>query len=290
MKKNISFILILFLVIKISAQQYFGIYSQIKENTSQYVYADITNVRQGPGINYPIIDKLTLGQEVIINNIFDNKYVYTQNGIMACWISVSYVKDGINKQGYVWEGNLTFNPLRRGNTKFIYGINAIKLNKKQYPTEEHHTQYLYKVELKILVEDKLIDKKIFYTDTEQSYTEANVYENLGLKDVKNIIRISFEGEACGIPSYYYYFAWNGNKILDLPSRYGVGDAGIFNYSEKFIFPLEKGGKPNRIIKKIESRWLEEGQEFTSYDDMSVEKKKEEFLWNGKNYKKIKKGL
>jgi len=56
-----------------------------------------------------------------------------------------------------------------------------------------------------------------------------------------IYRISFSGEACGIPTLHYYFGWNEKEFLELPEKYDVGDAGVYYHTEEFVFPKEKGG-------------------------------------------------
>jgi hypothetical protein len=94
--------------------------------------------------------------------------------------------------------------------------------------------------------------------------------------LQNIYRISFSGEACGIPTFHYYFGWNGSKLLMLPEKMNVADADVFYHSEEFVFPSEKGGKPDMIVKKIEDAELIE--ESDQVYNMSNEE--EYYKWNG----------
>ena len=107
---------------------------------------------------------------------------------------------------------------------------------------------------------------------------------MGLQNVKQIIRIEFLGEACGIPSEYNYVAWTGQRLVDLPSRYSVSDAGVFYYDEKILFPSEHG-KNNQLIYK----YIEEGEAIdddAENPNFKITKKSEEFLWNGNSFEKL----
>jgi hypothetical protein len=82
-----------------------------------------------------------------------------------------------------------------------------------------------------------------------------------------------------VPTLYFYFGWNGTKLLLLPEKMNVGDADVYYHSEEFVFPSEKGGKPDLIIKKIEEAELIE--ETSGIYNMS--EREEYYKWNGKNF-------
>ena len=87
---------------------------------------------------------------------------------------------------------------------------------------------------------KLLDTFTIAKQLDESmFFENSTINGWGLKNVNSIYRISLSGEACGIPTYHYYFGWTGKKILLLPQKYQVGDAGIFYHTEEFFFPNEK---------------------------------------------------
>jgi hypothetical protein len=131
-----------------------------------------------------------------------------------------------------------------------------------------------------LLDQKTIEKSI----SESAYFEGKVLGDLGLKKVQDIYRISFNGEACAIPSLFYYFGWNGKQLLLLPEKYSVSDAGSFYHSENFIFPKEKGGKPGLIIKQIEEAVNEE----ETGDVFSVTESSEVYTWDGEKALLLKK--
>jgi hypothetical protein len=66
----------------------------------------------------------------------------------------------------------------------------------------------------------------------------------------------------------------------------VGDADVYYHSEEFVFPLEKGGKPDLIIMKMEEAELIE----ETSGIYNITEGEEIFKWNGEKailYKKSK---
>jgi hypothetical protein len=127
---------------------------------------------------------------------------------------------------------------------------------------------------------KNIRSKTFTQDLgESAYFEQSVIDNWGLQNINNIYRISFSGQACGVPTYYHYFGFNDNEILTLPQKHEVGDANAFYHSESFIFPKEKGGKPNTIIKQIEE--AENIDEDFEKSIFKITESTEYYSWDGK---------
>ncbi len=84
---------------------------------------------------------------------------------------------------------------------------------------------------------------------------------------------------------HYYFGWNEKEFVLLPEKYEVGDAGAYYHSEEFIFPKEKGGQPNIIIKNITD--AENTDENLDGYTFLVKKSNEYYSWDGKNFKLIK---
>ena len=84
---------------------------------------------------------------------------------------------------------------------------------------------------------------------------------------------------------HYYLGWNGREFLELPEKYDIGDAGAYYHTEEFVFPKEKGGQPDTIIKNItEAENTDENLEGYTF---LVKKSIEYYSWDGKNYKLIK---
>ena len=72
----------------------------------------------------------------------------------------------------------------------------------------------------------------------------------------------------------------------LPEKYEVGDAGVFYHTEEFIFPNEKKGMQNTIIKQIiEAEIIDENAEDYKF---LIKKEVEYYSWNGLNFKLVRK--
>ena len=163
-------------------------------------------------------------------------------------------------------------------------LNSVKKIKQE---DTEYEGEFYRISVKAMdTKSQIISEKSFSKQLSEShYFQNSTTGSWGLKNVANVYRISFSGQACGIPTYHYYFGWNGKDFLLLPEKYDVGDAGVFYHTEEFVFPKEKGGQPNTIIKNI--------TEAENKDDNSenytflVTKSIEYYSWDGKNFKLIR---
>ena len=74
------------------------------------------------------------------------------------------------------------------------------------------------------------------------------------------------------------------KLINLPSRYSVSDAGVFYYDEKILFPSEHK-RNNQLIYK----YIEEGEakdDDTLGPDYRISKREEHFQWDGDKFVKL----
>ncbi|MFE7086336.1 hypothetical protein ACFU8T_12245 [Sphingobacterium spiritivorum] len=70
----------------------------------------------------------------------------------------------------------------------------------------------------------------------------------------------------------------------MPNRYTVSDGGIFYHEEKILFPSEHKKAPNLVYKLIE-----EGEGYESEEEdskMTITKKQETYIWNGKTFSQL----
>ncbi len=83
--------------------------------------------------------------------------------------------------------------------------------------------------------------------------------------LQNMVVISFNGEACGIPTLDYYFAFTkNNTLVRFPDKTNIGDAGAYYHDETFTFPAEKNGKPDLLF------WNMKEEEATEKTDQNGE--------------------
>jgi hypothetical protein len=230
-------------------------------------------VRNAPSTTAVLLDSLQIGKTVLILKSTENTLKI--KGINVSWTEIQYKnKEGETKKGFLWKGFLALDFKKNKQNTFLTTIDKIETSIK-----DNYEQQLFSISAKILdnnnslLHQKTIQKNI----NESYYFEDKTIGSLGLKNISEIYRISFNGEACGIPSLYYYFAWNGAKLIQLPEKYSVGDSGVYYHSEEFIFPKETGGKTDLIIKKIKE--AESNEESNQYL-FNVSEWTETYKWDG----------
>jgi hypothetical protein len=250
------------------------------ENYEAIISATNCYVSESPSLSAVLLDSLQVGQQVkVIKSIENNLKI---KGINVSWIEIEYKnKSGILSKGFLWKGFLAVGFTKKGENTYLTGIDKIETKRGDLSEVPY-----FSISVKILDTNNLVlDQKIIQKNiTESAYFEGKAIGDLGLKNLEDIYRISFNGEACGIPSLYFYYGWNGNKLIPLPEKYTVGDADIFYHTENFIFPKEKGGKPNLIIKQTE--------EAENIDEnagiFSITKYNEIYKWDGEKATFLKK--
>lgn len=256
----------------------------VNPDSSAVVYAQKVYVRQSAGIKFPIVDSLTTGAPIKI--IETTKSFHTARNIHAPWVKVSYKRGPVLTEGYVWLGAISIGYRVAGNIKFLYGVEtAVKKKDPDAYIREH-----YVIKLKVLSNDSLIDLKEWKVEGGEfaSYTSMLLLGNPGLANLQNVVRIQFGGEACGIPTTYYYYGYNGKKLVSLPGKYTVGDAGVFYHSEILLFPNEQGGQPGKIIRLIEEEEVLEEETATKKEKVKHSNSREIYNWDGEKAIQIKK--
>lgn len=250
------------------------------ENYEAIISATNCYVRESPSIEAVLLDSLQVGKQVtVIKSTEGNLKI---KGINVSWVEIEYKnKLGTLAKGFLWKGFLGLGFTKKGNYTFLTGIDKIETKK-----EKDHDPVYFSIAVKILDTNNIIlDQKIIQKDiTESNYFDGKAIGDLGLKNLQDIYRISFNGEACGIPSLFYYFGWDSKKLLLLPEKYNVGDAAAFYHSENFIFPKEKGGKPDMIIKQTEeAENIDEKESFYNLIEYN-----EIYKWDGEKATFLKK--
>ena len=242
----------------------------LEQGTSLSVYADKAYIRSTPSIKGTIVDSLLPGSPVVADEVITASPL-TMKGLTAAWLKTHYTTGGKEIKGYVWVGLLALNTLTKDGITFVYGL------EKRTVIDE--------TEEKLTVRIKALDKDHNVLDMQEwtvsggenaRSSESKLLGEMGLDNIKEIFRLNFSGDACGLPTDYYYFGWNGSKLLVLPGKSNVSDAGAFSYTETLIFPKEVGGQPGKILKlMVTEQYAEDGE--------TVESKKVErevYTWDG----------
>ncbi|MBC7935989.1 MAG: hypothetical protein H7Y86_11620 [Rhizobacter sp.] len=249
-----------------------------------FVFANKAMIRQTPSPDGLLLDSVLLGEKLIQKEI--TKSFSTIKGIYAPWIKVAYQKNDDIKSGYVWIGLLGFQSLIKHDTAFIYGLEKVRAASIE-PLSFEQTKFT--ISLKAIYNNGLIAAREWTIDGGESasYVASKMLGNVGLKNTHEVFRINLGGQACGVPTNYYYHAWDGKRFYNLPGKYEVGDAGVYYHTETLLFPTEKGGKPGHIIKLMEEKELIQEETATQKEKFKKTNKKELYAWNGQQATKIK---
>ncbi len=211
-------------------------------NFETYVFADTLFVRKTPNLKSSIQDTIFVGDDI---KIIDGGEIFKIGNREFPWFKISYTNSRNTKQtGYAWGGLISFKALRRGNTKFVYGIPKIIVKGKK---SDNITESV--VQVKAVENKQTIAKIEMAINSESSgLSNAIILNNNNLANISNILVVSFSGEACGIPTYYFYLLWDGQKFHQAPKSESVGEAGIFSEGYSLIFPSDKGGIKDKVIQ------------------------------------------
>ena len=283
MKKLVFILLMSFVTLSYSQDEYnHNYYWNFQDNSKGIVGFTKCYVRESPNINSVILDSLQLGSEVMVKKTSEE--LFKSKGINVSWVEIKFKnKFGETKTGYLWKGFLALNFIKKQGLTYLTTIDKIEKIKSQ----EYFNQNFF-ISAKILDSNNQLLNEITIKKflSESTYFENKTIGSLGLSKLQNIYRISFSGESCGVPTFHYYFGWNGTKLLLLPEKMNVGDADVYYHSEEFVFPSEKGGKPDLIIMKMEEAELIEG----TSGIYNISEREEYYKWNGEKailYKKSK---
>ncbi|WP_310557427.1 hypothetical protein [Flavobacterium sp.] len=245
------------------------------ENLEVIIAAKNCYVRTEPSVNGKIVDSLQLGKKGLLLKITDQ--TLKLKGIEAQWVEISFNNNGISNSGYIWQGFLALDFKTIKDLTFLTSLEKIELKQEvEFTTKKHN------ISVKVLnPSNEILDSKEYKNNLSESYFfQDKCIGDLGLKNISEIYRISFSGEACGIPTYYLYYAWNNKNLIVLPEKYQVGDADVYYHIENFIFPKEAGGKPDQIIKVIEEAEEIEKKDSNGEFMMKISKWNESYSWNG----------
>lgn len=260
-----------------------GIY--YSDTLDRYIFADTAFIRISPDTRQAPIDTLLAGDNIQVTGASPN--ALTIRGLKGPWLKIKYIKNGEEKNGFVWQGLISCTPLRRGDIKFVYGIER-KMDSTYINEGTKTSQSFFVVKLKVVQNGNIIARSSVSTFNDESanFSEARIMSGLGLSNVQNIVVLSFNGAACGIPSFDYYFAFTkNNTLVQFPRKMNIGDAGVYFYEETLTFPSEKNGKPDQVLYNMRE---EEATDKMDQDGEPVfkqtAKKSKTYLWDSANEK------
>jgi Bacterial SH3 domain len=255
--------------------------AQLPENHRTTVFGDKINIRAQPDKNAAVLDQLGMGDPVTVLSADTSSM--TQNGWSANWHKISYTKGGATKEGYAWGGVLSPVTLRAGDVSFVYNVVKSASKKEKSDGFEYETS-VQDIEIRALQNGRILAKHTVPLTMDPGYfTNAFAYDNLGLGQCKNILKLEFNYPACGYTAYEVWFLWDGAKFNQMPVLQSFADAGAVAETETYIFPNVEGGLPDAVLYRYEL--LQNNTENLEEYDRSEKQRK--MIWDGKSFVKPK---
>lgn len=251
----------------------------MKLGDTSVVFVANAYVRNEPSLNGVVIDSLKTGAKVIV--VSEPYNADRIKGFYAPWRQITYTKHGQARKGFIWAGLLALGARKdaEGN-QYIYGFERSVMH-NDYAMDE----YVGAIKVIDRAGELRGSSSFRHLNYGQSYHVSKLLSGMGLNGIKHMMRIEFMGEACGIPSNYYYTAWNGDTVIDMPSRYTVSDAGVFYHLESFLFPEEHQKEVNTLYKVIETGTALDADEELELD-YEVERSLVKYIWDGKFFSEL----
>ncbi len=286
MKKIILFLLLTQFTLgqekEIPSENYFWPYNYNLEKAEGKIGVKNCYVRSSQSVKSELKDSLQIGQTI---KILENTNEYLKiKGLNLSWVKISYTKNNQLKTGYLWKGFIAINDATAPDrTQFITTVDRKFIKKENRENYQYVADYYDLTSSVINSKNEIIAQKTTAKDLSESKDSfSNVIKPWGLKNLQSIYRFGIGGGACAVPTNYLYYGFTGNELLTMPEKYEVGDANAYYHTEEFIFPEEKGGLPDTIIKNISD--AENTDESLEGDKFLIKKTIEYYSWDGSVFK------
>lgn len=250
---------------------------KFRTNVEANLFGDKVNVREKPSVDAGTIVNLSIGTPVLLMSKAES--VYDENGYSTNWYEVKIAYGGSEKTGYVWGGLISLGSAEIQNAPgkddlFVYGITSWSADNGFMSTA------------RIIREGKVINN-LEFRPISMGFFDPGVFGHTvcvkadnghGFSNIKNVIRISFSYAACGYENGEILLFWDGAKLQYAAKASALGEAGIFNYTYKIIFPDEPEGHENKLM--IEQTMTEYGEVNDSIYTKSREVTLKNYKWDG----------
>jgi len=252
------------------------------DNQQTLVFGSTINVRQSPAKDASVVAQLSAGDAVTV--LATDAATLRLNGWTAPWVKIAFRKDGKRLEGYAWAGVFSPSSVRLGDVTIVYGITKAEIEKIENAGDGGQgSSGKYAVEIRALRGNQILSTVATTVFMDGGYySQFTKYNNLGIKQFKNWVKLSYNFDACGYPSYEIWCAWDGAKLTMLPVLSTISDAGVFFDSESYLFPETEGGLPDVLLYQHEH-----GEGMIEDGASDYTKQLRTMTWNGKAYLKPK---
>ena len=201
------------------------------------------------------------------------------DGFSTYWYPVSLTVNGENVEGHMPGLFLAMTSIELGvDTLFIYNV-----------TGYDSTAYMFTSTAEVLVSGETAGRVDFSPvgsgdgSRPYSYSVRGMELNSeGLRNVRNLIELSFIYEACGFMNRDLLLAWTGTALSMGPNADSQFEAAAYRYIETFVLPGDSTGEENVIgVRETTSEWNESIQDYEVTD-----KSFRDYIWNGSGFSEV----
>lgn len=216
-------------------------------NQLVYLFGDQVKLRAEPDTDSKVLDYMKIGHPVRILQQTQVNKLY--NGYESPFYEVYY--DGMT--GYVLGSLLSLERKTLGDTNYLFsfkqkGDDTFLLIRNVGLDGQYKEQQIKLANAMITIESQRIE---------------------GIDGLDEIFYIDYLAEACGVEGGVIYLFPTSKGSFQSVELSEVSEAGIFWYSETFIFPDDANGEPNTIVYKKETfKNLDEASEWTETTAMT----------------------
>lgn len=221
-----------------------------------YLFGNDVKLRDQPSTESNVISLLKIGERIEILEKTNSTMLF--EGLESPWYKIKFN----DKIGFVLGSLISLDRAMVGNSTFL-----ISLKKEG--------QQLF-LKTRVLEKDAAFKENISELRTEQF--SVNASGNKGLENIKNIFKIHYLAESCGIDGGGIYLFYDGHSLIKAMDYSQVADADLYWFIEEYIFPTDEDGMKGKIIYKSDMG------ENKDYETEWIETKstKRVLEWNGKN--------
>ena len=198
---------------------------------------------------------------------------YQSDGMSCTWMEGVYELDGDIHRGYIPQSWMALTDLvLSGDTLFIFGIDS-------YVPE----RWGFVGSARAVSGGDILWESVFYPPSGgfgvNSYgysVSSREVDTSGFAGMQNLVIVSFNYEACGVTNSEVLFAWTGEYLVKGVTANWVAEAGIFHYTEEFLFP-EEGSSLTDWVRVIAT---EEEFDDDNMEYFIVDVDTSHYSWNG----------
>ncbi|SNY92232.1 SH3 domain-containing protein [Flagellimonas pacifica] len=195
-----------------------------------YMFGNNVKLRSAPKMESEVLELLKIGEWVQI--IEKTEFSWPYRGYDSPFYKVKYD----DKVGYILGGLLSIEKKVLNGIDFYFAF-----------SKEGSRNFL---NIRNVINGDYLEQKVPLTHTNIT---IHPLDNKGVPDLDGILFVNYIAEACGVEGGGIYLFAHGKGLTKVAELSEISDSGVFYRSERFIFPDEQEGIPNKILLKKEQR-------------------------------------